>query len=250
MSPTRVPAPDPAWAYFLDLDGTLIDLAVTPSAVEVDAELRAGLRRLVDFADGAVAFISGRSIADLDRFFPELRLAAAGQHGAERRSAAGDLHGTPFPADRLDATRDRLARAIARHRGLLLEDKGSSIALHYRQAPRLGGFAHRLARAEALRLGDAYDLRPGKRVVEIGPAGRNKGEAIEAFLDEPPFRGRLPVFLGDDTTDEFGFRVVNARQGHSIKIGPGPSTARWRLGGVREVRSWLGSPFRDPDPSP
>lgn len=240
MTRTRsVPVPSPSWAFFLDIDGTLVAIARSPGGVRIDRSLRRVIEALHQSAAGAVALITGRPIADVDRLFPGIRLAAAGQHGIERRTASGRVSLHPFPSRRLDAVRRRLTEAVARHPGLLLEDKGLSLALHYRMAPRLGGYAHRLARAQATRLGKAYCVQSGKRVVEIGPTGKDKGKAIQEFMTERPFRGRTPVFLGDDVTDEYGFVMVNHLGGLSIKVGPGPTAACWRLRDVAAVRAWL-----------
>jgi trehalose 6-phosphate phosphatase len=228
-----------AWAYFFDIDGTLVDIAAAPGHVRFDRDLRDLLARLHDVTGGAVALISGRSIADIDALFPESRLPAAGQHGTERRDAAGRLTRHAVQPERLDGARRRLAEVARRHRGLLLEDKGLSLALHYRSAPRLGGYAARLLRSVQAELGPAYCVLGGKRVVELTPAGRDKGLAVREFMEEAPFRGRVPVFLGDDVTDEYGFATVNRLGGLSIKVGPGPTAARWRLHGVRSVRAWL-----------
>ncbi len=233
------PAPRPDWAYFLDIDGTLVDLSDSP----IGASLGAGGRQLIDelyrAAGGAVALISGRSIADIDRLAPDLRLPAAGQHGIERRNAAGRISRHAFPAQELDWIRRELAAAVASHHGLVLEDKGLSLALHYRRAPRLGGFVHRLARSLAARVGPQYCLQTGKRIVELKPAGKDKGVAVQEFMQEEPFRGRTPVFVGDDSTDEYGFATVNRLHGHSVKVGPGRTAARWRLRDVRAVQAWL-----------
>jgi trehalose 6-phosphate phosphatase len=244
MTRAGAPAPHPEWAYFLDMDGTLISLTLSPDGVRVDRRLRRTIEALHEFAGGAVALITGRPIAEVDRLFPGLDLLAAGQHGLERRNAAGRVTRHAPPARRLDAARRRLGEAAARHPGLLLEDKELSLALHYRRRPQLAGYAHRLARAQAAALGPGYALRAGKRVVEIAPRGKDKGGAIAAFMAEAPFRGRTPVFLGDDVTDEFGFRMVNRLAGHSIKVGPGRTDARWRLADVAAVRRWLAPPRR------
>jgi trehalose 6-phosphate phosphatase len=240
MTPTRsLPVPHPSWAYFLDLDGTLITIAQAPDRVRIDPALRRVITALHTRTGGAVALITGRPIAEVDRFFPGIHLAVAGQHGLERRAVSGLVSRHPTPSTRLDAARRRLAEVADRHPGLLLEDKGLSLALHYRRAPRLAGYAHRLARSQAAGLGRAYGVRTGKRVVEIAPAGKDKGTAIQAFMTERPFRGRVPVFLGDDVTDEQGFAMVNKLAGVSIKVGPGPTVARWRLRDVAAVRHWL-----------
>lgn len=236
---TRLPAPDPAWAYFFDLDGTLVDFGTGPDDVSIDAELRALIARWYDATGGAVALISGRTIADLDRLFAEAHLPSAGQHGLERRDASGRLTRHDPPAGPLDQARALLAAAAARHPGLTLEDKGISLALHYRRAVGLAPYAHRLLKRVQARLGPDYRVLAGKRIVELKPAGRDKGAAIREFMQEEPFRGRRPVFLGDDTTDEYGFAVVNDLGGIALKVGPGRTIAPWRLRDVRAVRDWL-----------
>ncbi|MBI4289965.1 MAG: trehalose-phosphatase [Betaproteobacteria bacterium] len=237
----RSSLPDPGydWAYFFDLDGTLVEIADSPEGVSIDFDLRRLIERLYRSTGGAVALISGRSIEDIDRLFPEMHPPVAGQHGIERRDHRGQIFRHAFPSVQLDRLRDRIAKAIAPHSRLLLEDKGLSLALHYRRAPRLGGFVHRLMRTLQVQAGPEYCLQSGKRVVEVKPAGSNKGYAIGEFMREPPFRGRTPVFVGDDITDEYGFETVNRLGGHSVKVGPGPTSARWRLPSVQAVRQWL-----------
>lgn len=234
-----LPAPQPRWAYFFDVDGTLVDFASSPAAVRIDRKLRRTLRRLYRSADGAVALISGRSITDIDRLFPGARLPVAGQHGIERRDATGRVVRHAFPSEKLVWVRRQLVDAVARHRGLLLEDKGLSLALHYRRVPRLGSYVHRLMRSLQARIGAEFCVQPGKRVVEMKPTGRHKGIAVLEFMQERPFRGRTPVFIGDDATDEYGFATVNRLEGLSVKVGPGPTVARWRLQDARAVRAWF-----------
>jgi len=123
----------------------------------------------------------------------------------------------------------------------VLEHKGLSLALHYRRAPRLGGYVHRLIQSLAPSLGPEFRIQPGKRIVEVKPAGKDKGVALVEFMAEEPFRGRTAVFVGDDLTDEYGFEAVNRLGGHSIKVGAGRTAARWRLAHVRAVREWLAS---------
>jgi len=241
------PRPDAtvSWAFFLDIDGTLIEHAERPDAVRPDAtvvQLLAGLRAA---SGGAVALISGRAIAAVDSLFTPLRLPVAGLHGIERRDALGKVHSHSFAEAPLRRVAERLSAVVAQHAGLVFEDKGLALALHYRQAPQLKDFVQETAATVAAELGEEFEVLHGKMVIEIKPGGRNKGAAIEEFLGEAPFRGRIPAFVGDDVTDEFGFAVVNRLGGHSVKVGAGASVARWRLADAVAVRDWLGASARD-----
>jgi trehalose 6-phosphate phosphatase len=240
MPRADVPPPSSvAWAYFLDVDGTLIDLAGRPDAVHVDAELLDLIGRLHQASGGATALVSGRALSDLEQRVGALRLPLAGQHGLERRDAAGRLwiHAAP-PAAKY-AIKEALAPVLARHAGLLLEDKGLTLALHYRQAPHLADYAQRLMERLAQGAGAALVVQHGKCVAEIKPAGIDKGTAVTEYLAESPFQGRRPVFIGDDLNDEHGFAEVNKLDGISIKVGKGASGARFRLPDVAAVRRWL-----------
>jgi trehalose 6-phosphate phosphatase len=227
------------WAFFLDLDGTLLDLAETPEAVGVSPSEKIFFEKLKDASHGALALISGRSLARIDELFAPLVLPAAGQHGAERRDAQGKRHRHPFSVKALKPVAGGIRSFAAQHEGLVFEDKGASVALHYRRAPKLAAAARRAVSEAAEPLGDAVEVQGGKMVVELKPAGCDKGRAIEQFMQERPFAGRVPVFLGDDVTDEYGFRVVNRLGGHSVKVGEGPSAARWRLENPAAARIWL-----------
>jgi trehalose 6-phosphate phosphatase len=236
---SNLPPFDPAWAWFLDIDGTLLDIAAMPAAVKTgptDTRLVTGL---YSETGGALALISGRSIPGIDKLFYPLRLPAAGQHGIERRDAKGRIHHHPFPEDAMRRAAADIRAFSAKHEGLVFEDKGASLALHYRLAPHLAGAAHATMHKAAQHLGEGVEVQGGKMVAELKPSGRDKGIAIEEFMREAPFRGRLPVFLGDDLTDEDGFHVVNRLGGHSIKIGSGVTSARWRLRDAAAVRAWL-----------
>lgn len=227
------------WAFFLDIDGTLIELVDRPDAVRTDpaiVQLLAGLRAATG---GAVALISGRPVAVIDSLFAPLRLPVAGLHGIERRDALGKLHAHSFAAKPLRWAAGHLAASASQHAGLIFEDKGLALALHYRQAPQLEEVARGIAAAVAKELGEGFELMRGKMVIEIKPGGRDKGAAIEDFLREAPFLGRTPVFVGDDLTDEYGFSMVNRLGGHSFKVGAGKTAARWRLADSVEVRAWL-----------
>lgn len=239
MTRAPIPAPQPAWAYFFDIDGTLVDLAETPSGVKLDLALRTLIQALYDTTGGAVALISGRDIPDIDALMEGVRLPAAGQHGTERRDAAGRITHHAVRTAQLDWAHAQLTAAAARNPGLVPQHKGLTLALHYRRAPQLGGYAHRLVRSLLPRLGKSYCIQEGKRIIEVKPAGKDKGAAVLEFMAEAPFQGRTPVFLGDDLTDEYGFATVNRLKGHSIKVGAGRTAARFRMRNVAAVRAWL-----------
>jgi trehalose 6-phosphate phosphatase len=247
VSSRRAPPPLAAeCALFLDIDGTLLELAATPDRVRVDAHVVALLPALAARLDGALALITGRAIADADRLFRGLRLPIAGQHGCERRGADGTLHThAPAPAG-LEQLRASIRRLTEMQDGLLLEDKGSTLAIHYRLAPGLAGHVHRTVRAHlaaAIAEGASLRLQTGKGLVEIKPDGRDKGTAIAEYMAEPPFAGRVPVFVGDDRTDEYGFDAVARMGGWGVKVGRGPTRAAYRLPSVATVRRWLVAPL-------
>ena len=227
------------WAFFLDLDGTLLEIEETPDAVGIGPDEKRLLEEVAARAGGAVAVISGRALARIDQILAPLVLPAAGQHGAERRDAKGVRHRHRFPANVLRPVAVGIRSFAAQHQGLVFEDKGASVALHYRKAPQLARAAQAAVRAAAGPLGEAVEVQDGKMVVELKPAGCDKGKAIAQFMAEAPFAGREPVFIGDDVTDEYGFRVVNAMGGQTIKVGEGPSVARWRLENPASTRAWL-----------
>lgn len=234
----RPPAPADDWALFLDVDGCLIDFADAPDAVRLPRRLPATLARLAERLDGAVALVSGRPLAGLDRLFAPLRMPGAGLHGLELRS--GDrLRSAPATPAALAGIRDEASILALDYPGVIVEDKGAALALHWRAAPTAREILRGLAIAALPRL-PGYRLQHGDNVVELRPADCDKGTAIAAMLEEPPFRGRVPVFAGDDLTDESGFAVVNARGGLSVLVGPRePSAAHYALRSPRAVRRWL-----------
>jgi trehalose 6-phosphate phosphatase len=236
--PAPPPPPGRHWALFLDIDGTLLDFADRPDRVAVPAGLRDHLAAAAGRLDGALALVSGRPLADIDRLFDPLRLPASGQHGGEWRRTAGAAPeltaGAEIPAA-LRGLADDLAR---RHRGLVVEQKSHALALHYRHAPELGP-ALGADLAAALEGCAGLMLMPGRLVWEIKDAGQSKGTAVDRFMAMPGFVGRHPVFIGDDRTDEDGFRAVAARGGLALPVG---RLARPGLPGFADaaaVRAWL-----------
>jgi trehalose 6-phosphate phosphatase len=216
----------PSCALFFDFDGTLVDLAPQPEAVVMPQALIDDLASLSHYLDGAVAVISGRPIAQIDAFLGALRLPVAGVHGAERRNADGAL--TMLATHSLDHVHQAAEALAHQHPDLLVEHKRGSIALHYRQAPQLEEDCRAVMQA-AVDNSPGLTLLRGKMVFEAKPGAASKGHAIEAFMQESPFAGRTPVFVGDDVTDEVGFCTVQNRGGLGVKIGAGASAAWHRL---------------------
>ena len=239
-----LPGPGDRWALFLDVDGTLVAIEPTPEAVRVEPALRLLLERLAAANDGALALVSGRSLASIDAVFQPLRLPAAGLHGWERRRGDGTLAPTAEPTAILVPLRPMLLAFAAARPGLRVEDKGGSLALHYRLAPHYAAAVCQRAR-EIAAAEPQLRLIEGRKVVEFVPHGSDKGAAIADFLAEPPFAGRMPVYAGDDTTDEDGFAAVNRLGGLSIKVanpetrGRHASQARHRLPSIAALHAWL-----------
>lgn len=234
----KLPTARSDWALFLDIDGTVLDIAVTPDAVVVPAELRADLGALEAAFDGALALVSGRSIAKIDHLFTPLVLPAAGEHGAEMRFHHELMRIPPSPE--LVPVIDALDAYAATRPGILVERKDSSVAIHYRLAPHLHDEVAALVRNLVGPEDQALEVLPARQAFDIKPRHASKGAAIEWFLARPPFAGRIPVFAGDDVSDETGFAAVNARGGHSIKVGIiGDTEARLRARSAAEMRDWL-----------
>ncbi|WKB51248.1 trehalose-phosphatase [Eleftheria terrae] len=236
-SPLSLPALDTRSALFLDFDGTLAELAPRPDAVRVPPELIDTLRALHQALQGAIAIVSGRPVAQLDALLAPLHLASAGVHGVERRSADGYLQRLPAP-DGLILVQQRADALAAELPGLLVEHKPGALALHYRQRPQARERCVEVMEA-AVREAGGLTLLHGKMVLEAKPEMATKGHAIAAFLREPPFLGRRPLFAGDDVTDEAGFAAVQAAGGDTLKIGEGETAAVHRLADPAALRSWL-----------
>lgn len=236
------PECDPRGALFLDLDGTLLEIAARPEAVRVPAGLPRLLNDLGGRREGALALVSGRVLADIDRLLAPWQGAAAGLHGAERRRADGTIERIleDGAARALARLRPRLLRLAGAMPGVFLEDKAAALALHYRAAPAREESLRAATRRLAAECAPALRLLDGKMVLEFRPASTTKGTAIAAFLGEAPFRGKRPVFLGDDASDEDGFAEVNRRGGLSVRIGPpADSAARFALPSVAAALAWL-----------
>jgi trehalose 6-phosphate phosphatase len=226
------------FALFLDFDGTLVTIVNRPDDVRLDPETRDALADLNGLLAGALAIVTGRDIAAVDRFLAPLRLSIAGVHGLMRRDAQGRTYASAVDPGLPAAIERAVFPFLAKHPDLLVERKYGALALHYRARPEL-----EQASIEAMEnvLGELQEaeVKRGKMVVEVKAIGGNKGVAIADFLAEKPFSGRTAVFAGDDITDEDAFVLVNARDGISIKVGPGPTRATYRAAGTVEFLKWL-----------
>lgn len=226
-------------AVLTDFDGTLVDIAETPDGVEVPATLPELLTSAADELGSAFAVISGRTIADIDRFLAPANFAVAGSHGIQRRRADGSMQ----PVDeRLVAGAARIAARlqplVSANPSLLLEAKDGAVALHYRRQPELAEACHEAITA-AIAEEEAFSLVAGKMVIEARPKGISKGTALRAFMHEEPFVGRTPVFIGDDTTDEDAFLAAQELGGVGIKLGAGDTAARLRIANIESVHALI-----------
>ena len=226
-------------ALFLDVDGTLLDIAETPSTVRVPPGLTRALNNVADSLDGALALISGRLIEDLDRLFKPLHLPAAGLHGAEIRRSAGGATEHLDCAPIAPALREAINGLVEAHRGVRLEDKGHALALHYRARPAAGPLlTHALAQLID-RHGAGLSLLSGKMVLELRDIRHSKASAVSAFMAVQPFAGRRPIFLGDDRTDEDGFTAVERSGGLALPVGRRYEGREPAFANPAEVRNWL-----------
>ena len=225
-------------ALFLDFDGTLVDIAETPEGIKVPEGLPKLLERVAGRLDGALAVVSGRPLSDIDELLSPLRLPSAGLHGLEHRLAIGAAVDRVPPPPELDILRRRIDEAGIIGNGVRLEDKGLALAIHYRRAPERGDDLAAALTAACADLAGLHMLH-GKMVLEIKAQGHDKGVAVTSFLNAPPFAGRVPVFVGDDVTDEDGFRAAIAAGGFGIKVGAGETAADHRLADVAAVHHWL-----------
>jgi len=225
-------------ALFLDFDGTLVEFADHPDAVMLDPETHDCLARLYERLDGALAIITGRDITSVDGFLTLPLLPVAGVHGLIRRDASGHVHELSVNYGFLTGLGKDLDAFAAQHEGLLVERKPGALALHYRLRPDLAAACSSLIDRLTESAAGITVLR-GKSVIEARANGADKGSAIVAFMQEAPFAGRRAVFAGDDVTDEDGFARVNRLDGITIKVGGGPTCARYRVPGIADFRRWL-----------
>lgn len=233
----------PDLALFLDVDGTLLEIAETPDAVQVPAHLPDLLYRLCMRFDGALALVSGRDLRDLDTLFAPYRFVGAGVHGCERREANGCVYTPSVDPALMHSIFDELSTLSREHTGVLVENKQYAVAVHYRLALDAEPYVRDKVQALITRLGSEFVLQRGKCVYELKPAGYSKGSAVRVLLSSPPFAKRYPVFIGDDITDEDGFAAVNSVRGVSIRVGDDarPTLANHRLPSVDDVHSLLRS---------
>lgn len=239
-TPIRRPPPpllDDACALFLDVDGTLLEFEIRPDLVGLPLGALETIGRVSDRLGGALALVSGRPLSELDHLFSPRRFAAAGLHGQQFRGVAAPQ--PAFSGDALSALRHEAWLLAERHPGVLIEDKGANLALHWRAAPHAAPAVTQLAESHLPRI-PGYRLQPGDHVIELVPADVDKGRAVHILMGEAPFNGRTPVFVGDDLTDEFGFAAANAAGGWSVLVGERESSqAHFQLADPSAVHAWL-----------
>jgi trehalose 6-phosphate phosphatase len=231
---------EPNWALFLDVDGTLIEFVKRPDEAHVPQELRQTLEALFHALGGAVALVSGRTIADLDRLFAPLHLPASGQHGAEVRRSDRVRVFASISSPELAVKLAPVYAFAAEHPAIFIENKGLSLAVHYRGAEETRDTLHAMLNRVVKESGDKVQLIRSHLAFDLRPRGVNKGSALDWFMANSPFAGRVPIFIGDDRTDEDGFGAAIVRGGHAIKIGSaGDSAAPWRMAAPHDLRQWL-----------
>jgi len=241
----ELPAPKPlslaACALFLDLDGTLAPIAARPQDVHPDPRRTGLLEQLAEALEGRLAVVTGRTLADADRILEGRVKAVAAVHGLIRRDAAGRLHESK-PHPQLLTAAEAFRRFAARDSGLIVEEKGLSVALHFRLARHCADAARACARRLAAETG--LKLQDGDMVEELRTPGPSKADSVRAFMAEAPFRGATPLFLGDDATDEDGFAAARELGGAGILVGaPRPTRARYRIPDVEATLDWLEAPL-------
>ncbi|MHC1548724.1 trehalose-phosphatase [Phyllobacterium sp. K27] len=229
------------WALFLDIDGTLVDLASTPTGISIPEELPGQLLSLFTQLDGAMALVTGRSIESVDAMFAPFQFPVAGMHGSEVRDGSGNLGRKLIDRLALDQARQELEKLTSRWPQTIIEDKGLAIAMHYRLVPEAERAVQATMSEVHSKLGDGWKLQSGKMVVELLPSGTDKGSAVADFMAMAPFKGRKPLAIGDDLTDETMFRFVNGASGCSVRVGEPlfQSDAQYKVHSAHDVRRWI-----------
>jgi trehalose 6-phosphate phosphatase len=229
----RAPEVERHWALFLDLDGTLLDIAAAPDKVVIPTRLIDALGRLSVALDGALAVVSGRRLANIDRMLSPLRLPVAAEHGAVIRLPSTKIDSLSSRRRPPQAWIKQLRQAVSGWDGVLIEEKTYSVALHYRLAPHRSSAVRKLAMSLVRAAPNRFELLTAKQAFEVRPKGITKGRAVEVLMEQPPFRGRLPVFVGDDVTDEDGIEIAHQLGGLGLNVDSA-------FGGQpRAVRDWL-----------
>lgn len=240
---TAVHAPPPLTAdvaLFLDFDGTIVEIALRPDDVQIADGLGKRLQNVAWGLNGALAVISGRPISTIDHYLGGAVRCVAGVHGAERRTSLGHVNRAVFDAAATARFRSHLNDFGRAHPRVLIEDKGVSVALHFREAPELVAACQRLVDECVADSQGRLERLDGKMVVELKPAGITKVDALTHYMNEAPFAGRRPVFVGDDLTDESAFAAVAKTNGFGVIIGDRtPTAATGRLRSVKALHDWL-----------
>ena len=229
----RAPEVERHWALFLDLDGTLLDIAATPDKVITPGGLTDALARVHSVLGGAVAIVSGRGLADIDRLLSPVRLPAGAEHGAVLRLPSGALDKIPTTRSPPSDWVRQLVEETRDWAGVVIEEKIYSIAIHYRLAPHRENAARSLAMSLVRTDPERFELLPARKAFEVHPKGITKGHAVVRFMETEPFRGRQPVFVGDDVTDQHGIEFATRLGGLGLNV------AAAFGGQPSAVRDWL-----------
>jgi trehalose 6-phosphate phosphatase len=233
ISEVRAPAPDPGWALFLDIDGTLLEIAPTPEQVHIPATLVATLTQASAWLGGALAVVSGRPFAQIDKLLAPLRLPGGAGHGASLRLPGGRIETASTSLAVPPAWRTLLHQAVKQWPGVVVEDKPHGVAVHYRSAPDRKAEIKELVAGLVARDEEAFEVLPARKAFEIRHRTLTKAMVVRSLMANPPFRGRVPVFVGDDITDHDGFRAAKEKGGIALDVGIA-------FGGrPSAVRAWL-----------
>jgi len=234
----HAPAPNPDWALFLDIDGTLLDIASTPDAVHVPESLTRTLVRASAWLGGALAVVSGRPFSQIDRLFAPLHLPGGAGHGASIRMPNGKIESASASLAVPSHWRTLLHNAVKQWPGVVVEDKAHCVAVHYRSAPEYKAEVEELVTRLAAQDPTSFEALPARMAFEIRNRTLTKALVVRGFMRHAPFKGRIPVFVGDDVTDHDGFRAVEEKGGIALDVGVA-------FGGQpAAVRKWL-EHFRD-----